>query len=169
MTDRVGHVIEAWRRLQPDWDLTGMAVFGRLARLQRTIELQRAPVLADAGLTSSDVDLLSALLRSPDGLRPRDLRAHMMVGSGTLTAGLDRLEEAGYLQRRPDPDDRRGRIIFLTDTGRDILVVVVQDLLEVENRLLASSPPEVVHTLAHGLEAIIGDLEQPLPSTPDST
>ena len=47
--------------------------------------------------------------------------------------------------------------------------MVVQDLLEVENRLLASSPPEVVHTLAHGLEAIIGDLEQPLPSTPDST
>jgi DNA-binding MarR family transcriptional regulator len=37
-----------------------------------------------------------------------------------MTSRLGRLEEAGFVKRRPAPDDRRGVVIELTDAGREI-------------------------------------------------
>ena len=45
------------------------------------------------------------------------MSALMLTSSGT-TKRLDRLEQAGLITRAPDPDDRRGTLITLTDAGR---------------------------------------------------
>lgn len=158
--DQVGRVAAEWKRRQPDWDVTGMLIFGRLARLQRIIDRERTPLLAEANLNAGDVDLLSALWRNEDGVRPKDLRAQMMIGSGTLTARLDRLQQAGLLERRQDPDDRRGRVIQLTTHGLDVLIPLVRNLLAVENGLLRRAEASSVNTLAAGLAAVVKDLEK---------
>ena len=117
MEDHVDGVVATWRSAHPDWDLTGMALLGRVSRIERLLEVRRLDVLRPDGLTTADIDVLASLWRHhPAGQRPRDLRRTMMVGSGTLTPRLDRLEAAGWLQRRPDPDDLRGRVLVLTQS-----------------------------------------------------
>ena len=49
---------------------------------------------------------------------PGELASHLELSSGAMTSRLDRLEEAGFLRRLPDPTDRRGVVVELTDTGK---------------------------------------------------
>ena len=43
----------------------------------------------------------------------------MELSSGAMTNRLDRLEQAGLVRRLPDPRDRRGVIVELTERGRE--------------------------------------------------
>lgn len=54
-----------------------------------------------------------------------------------LTYLLDDLERAGLVERRPDPRDRRGRLIVATDAGRESFRTYQQALEQVEQHLLA--------------------------------
>lgn len=159
MSDHVTDILEQWRARRPDLDLTGMAVFGRVSRLTRLIALRQADVLASADLEASDVDVLAALWRKDGPLRPKDLRRSMMVGSGTLTGRLDRLEAAGLLERRPDPDDRRGRLLHLTAAGASLLPEIVERLLRIENELLSALPADVRERLAADLGLLLAAAE----------
>jgi DNA-binding MarR family transcriptional regulator len=85
----------------------------------------------------------------------------MMSGSGTLTARLDRLETGGLIERHPDPDDRRGRILRLTDEGQRVTPAVVAELLAMENELLAGMSPSGWARLAKDLEHLLEGIEEP--------
>ena len=152
-------VVATWRDAHPDWDLSGMALLGRVSRIERLLEVRRLEVLRPDGLTTADVDVLASLWRHPAGQRPRDLRRSMMVGSGTLTPRLDRLEAVGWLRRRPDPDDQRGRVLVLTATGRRQVPRLVERLLAVENDALAALPRAAVDRLVGDLGRLLSSLE----------
>ena len=51
--------------------------------------------------------------------RPAGCAKRMELSSGAMTNRLDRLEEAGLIRRLPDPSDRRGVLVELTDHGRE--------------------------------------------------
>lgn len=159
MSDHVDDILATWAEHRPEWDLAGMAVFGRVARLQRLAELRRADVLRSHGMSESDVDVLASLWRHADGLRPRDLRASMMIGSGTLTPMLDRLEGRALLSRHADPEDQRGRVLKLTPEGRELVPQVVAALLDVENDMLAGLAPSVRRRLASDLSRLLDEAE----------
>jgi DNA-binding MarR family transcriptional regulator len=159
MEDHVDGVVATWREAHPDWDLSGMALLGRVSRIERLLEVRRLEVLRPDALTTADVDVLASLWRHPTGQRPRDLRQSMMVGSGTLTPRLDRLEAAGWLRRRPDPDDQRGRVLVLTATGRRRVPRLVERLLAVENDALAALPRTAVDRLIGDLGWLLTSLE----------
>jgi DNA-binding MarR family transcriptional regulator len=159
MTDHVADVVEQWHRLRPDLDLDGMAVFGRIYRLARLADLRRSAVLEPYALQLGDIDVMAPLWRHGGGLRPLELRDAMLIGSGTLTARLDRLEAAGLLERRPDPTDRRGRLIYLTARGERLLPEVVAQLLAVENDLLADLPPTMRRRLGADLGRLLASAE----------
>jgi DNA-binding MarR family transcriptional regulator len=162
MSDHVAGIVEQWQERRPDLDLTGMAVFGRVYRLARVADLRRAAALEPYGLQIGDVDVLAPLWRHGGGLRPLDLRRTMMVGSGTLTARLDRLEASGLLERRPDSDDRRGRLLYLTDEGERLLPEVVSTLLDIENELLEAVPDRTRARLAADLARVLASAEAEL-------
>jgi DNA-binding MarR family transcriptional regulator len=144
----------------PEWDLSGMALFGRVSRIERLLDARRLDVLRPQGLSATDIDVLASLWRHhPAGQRPRDLRRTMMIGSGTLTPRLDRLEAEGWLRRRPDPDDLRGRVLVLTDAGRRQVPQLVEQLLAVENEALASLPRGSVERLVTDLGRLLTALE----------
>ena len=153
-------VVAAWRTAHPDWDLTGMALLGRVSRIERLLEVRRLDLLRPEGLTTADIDVLASLWRHPAGQRPRDLRRTMMVGSGTLTPRLDRLEAAGWLQRRPDPDDLRGCLLVLTATGRRRVPRLVERLLAIENQALAGLPRTAVDRLVGDLSRLLSSLDE---------
>lgn len=63
-------------------------------------------------------DLMAQLERVKDGMTLGEVSKRMMVSAGNVTSLVDRLVKAGYLERRPAPNDRRSQLIQLTPAGR---------------------------------------------------
>src|SRR5438105_12013295 len=65
--------------------------------------------------------LLELSREKVDGLRPFVLEERLLLAQYNLSRVLDRLAEAGYVERHPHPDDRRGQIVRITAAGRDLV------------------------------------------------
>jgi DNA-binding MarR family transcriptional regulator len=65
-----------------------------------------------------------------------------MLSSGAMTNRLDRLERAGYVKRLPDPGDRRGTLVQLTENGVQIINHAVEVHLQNEQRLISALSSE---------------------------
>lgn len=55
-----------------------------------------------------------------DGISISTLSAQTSLANTTLTAMLDRMEAGGLIVRKPDPKDRRNKLIVLTDKARSL-------------------------------------------------
>ncbi|MHA7678682.1 MarR family winged helix-turn-helix transcriptional regulator [Cupriavidus sp. PET2-C1] len=136
--DRVDHILAQWARERPDLDAAPMGIIGRVWRLARHTDRAVESALAPTGLNTWEFDVLATLRRSgpPYALSPGALIDSLMITSGTMTNRIDHLERAGLVRRSPNPDDRRGLLIELTQPGR----VRIDHALEVhvanEHRLL---------------------------------
>lgn len=104
-------------------------------------------------------------LELEDGLRLTDLAPRAGMTAQSMGELVDDLEAKGYLERRPDPHDRRAKRIYLTDRGRENARVAKQATAEVEASLAALLGEERYRNLRCALEAIIaargGDDRQP--------
>ena len=74
----------------------------------------------------------------PEGMRPSDLATRMRISKQAINYLLGDLEQRGYLQRRPDPDDRRSRRIALTDRGRALVPVIRGAVADTEREWAAA-------------------------------
>jgi DNA-binding MarR family transcriptional regulator len=138
--DGVDLIVEQWRRERPELDPSPIGVIGRISRLARELEQRLDAVYRAHGLEAGWHDVLATLRRSgpPYRLRPSEFtRALMLTSSGT-TKRLDRLEQAGLIRRDPDPEDRRGTLITLTEQGRELIDSVTEAHLVNERELLSS-------------------------------
>ena len=74
-----------------------------------------------------------AVLRRDEGINQMAMADIMDIEPITLGRHIDRLEEAGWVERRPDPDDRRAWRIFLTDKVQPVLEEMENIAIEVRN------------------------------------
>ncbi|WP_432751972.1 MarR family winged helix-turn-helix transcriptional regulator [Streptomyces sp. JL2001] len=74
----------------------------------------------EAGLHTTDLRALVAVLEAPTPLTPGRLGMHLGSGSGAVTACLDRLEKAGHLRRVRAATDRRVVHLFCEPPGREL-------------------------------------------------
>jgi DNA-binding MarR family transcriptional regulator len=140
-TDRANLAVEQWARERPDLRSLPMAVFGRLFEAaERVTREHMNPLFAQAGLQPGEFDVLATLRRSGESymLSPTRLYEAAMISSGGMTDRLDRLERAGLIERRPDPKDRRGKLIALTDAGRRLIDETIGRHVANEERLLSA-------------------------------
>lgn len=137
--DPVDLIIEQWRRERPDLDPSPMATIGRLGRLQALATRRIAATFAAHGLQIGEFDVLAALRRGgePFEQTPSRLASALMLSPAGMTNRLDRLEAAGHVVRRPDPDDRRSTVVALTPEGRAAVDAAVADHLATEAAILA--------------------------------
>jgi len=100
-----------------------MGIVGRISRLSLVVEKELEPVFAQSGLNNWSFDMLATLRRTgaPYRLSPTELFRSMMVTSGTMTNRIDRLTEKELVRRVPDPEDRRGILVELTQQGRELI------------------------------------------------
>jgi len=76
------------------------------------------------GITNGQFSMLMSLNR-PGPARMREVAALLAMDRTTLTAALKTLERRGLISVAVDPDDRRGKLLTLTDAGRDTLARAV--------------------------------------------
>jgi DNA-binding MarR family transcriptional regulator len=69
----------------------------------------------------------------PQGTRPTELAARLRISKQALNYLLGELERLGYLERRPDPDDRRSKRIALTPRGTSAVPVIRDAVSELES------------------------------------
>ena len=87
-----------------------------------------------------------------------------MLSSGSMTNRLDRLEKAGFVKRLPDPKDRRGTLIQLTDKGLQLIDRAVEVHLRNELRLIANLSVEERKQLTHIFSYWLQSFEPPIDS-----
>lgn len=78
------------------------------------------------------------VLWQEDGLAQAELTRRLGVEPASVSKTVERMEAAGFVQRRPDPEDARANRIYLTDQGRALEQPVRQVLAEAEDRLLTN-------------------------------
>jgi MarR family transcriptional regulator, organic hydroperoxide resistance regulator len=77
------------------------------------------------------------LLWETDGRTPSELAEALHVQPATVTNMLNRMTEAGFVTRRPDPDDRRASRVYLADAGRAVQDEVLAAMRKLDAEALA--------------------------------
>jgi DNA-binding MarR family transcriptional regulator len=138
--DEVDDLVAGWRAERPDLDLEPLQVLSRVSRLARHLDRARRTAFAAHGLETWEFDVLSALRRQgpPYQLSPGALLRATLVTSGTMTNRIDRLAERGLVTRLPDPQDKRGVLVQLSERGKMVADAALTDLLDQEHSLLTA-------------------------------
>ncbi|OIV38864.1 MarR family transcriptional regulator [Mangrovactinospora gilvigrisea] len=159
MEDEVDRLVAAWRRERPDLDVAPLEVLSRVSRLARHLDRARRAAFAEQGLESWEFDVLTALRRAgePYQLSPGQLLTQTLVTSGTMTNRIDRLAAKGFVERQPDPADRRGVLVRLTTVGRDRADEALSELLDHEREILG----ELTSTQRKALAGLLRTLVAP--------
>lgn len=82
---------------------------------------------AGLGLTPGEARALLTVA-AIDGSKQADIAARIGLEPMTVCTYLDKLESLGLVERRPNPDDRRSKCIFLTDASSDLLIAVRREV-----------------------------------------
>jgi DNA-binding MarR family transcriptional regulator len=91
----------------------------RLLTCTTLIEIEiRKRLRAQFDETLPRFDLMAQLERVEHGMTLSEVSKRMMVSAGNVTSLVERLAQAGYLERRTAPNDRRSQLIRLTRAGR---------------------------------------------------
>ena len=98
------------------------------------------------GLTQTQWRAIAQLSRD-EGINQATLADLMEVQPITIARLIDRIEAAGWVERRPDPTDRRAVQLYLTDKAQPILALMQERASETRERAMAGLLPNVRETL----------------------
>ena len=105
-------------RMDQDLAADPLRIWFRLVRLHRRVSTAIAAELKQLGLSIPQFDLVSTLSER-EGLTQQELAERLYVTKGNVSGLVDRLVEAGLVERRPLAGDRRSHALHLTSRGRD--------------------------------------------------
>ncbi len=137
--------------------MSEIAKFTALLRRLRQIGPGRPPP-EEVGLSPSQIALLERVASMPD-CNLQDLADGLHLTPPTVSVGVRKLEEAGLLERHPDPQDGRAWQFELTEAGRDLWARVEVYRQAKVHRLLAGLTPEERQTLLTLLERALDAAE----------
>lgn len=111
-----------------------------VGRLLRTYADQQA---RQFGMTRAQWAVLLKLERH-EGVQQSELAEFLEIQPITLTRLVDRLCDNGLIERRPDPTDRRAKLLYLTPAARPLLERISEQVEVVANQVLEGLDPEAI-------------------------
>jgi MarR family transcriptional regulator for hemolysin len=142
--------------LQPSKNREFAFILNDVARLLRTYADYRA---AQFGMTRAQWAVL-VRLDLYEGLNQSELADMLDLQPITLTRLLDKLCDSGLNERRPDPDDRRAKRLFLTRAARPLLLQLASLGEETMANVLEGVASETVEQMVSQLEVVRDNLRQ---------
>lgn len=123
-------------------------------------------ILFDAMLKPHDMTMsqgwvLVHLVRE-NGLRQSELADRMDIATVTTSKLIDRLEARGYVERRPDPEDRRSNRVYASEAAKDVVRAMTKIIYEVDEIANAGIPEEDLETTLRVLQRMKGNLKDAL-------
>jgi DNA-binding MarR family transcriptional regulator len=117
--DHIDTFLEEFGSEMPGVDLEVEGIVDRIGGLNRRVLRMLDETLAEFDLTTGEWKVLNHLRQAgpPYSRSAGQLAERAELSSGAMTNRLDRLEEAGLVRRLPDPTDRRGVQVELTEAG----------------------------------------------------
>lgn len=109
-------------------------VWLRLIRLEARMQAAVGERLRAIGVSIPQCDVLTTLTER-EGVSQQELATRLYVTKGNISGLIDRLEEAGFVERRSTAADRRQHAIYLTESGREM----AEKALAVQHRWIAST------------------------------
>jgi DNA-binding MarR family transcriptional regulator len=114
------------------------------------------------GLTRAQCKVLGYLARN-EGINQAGLADLLEIKPMTLVRQIDRMEEDGWIERRPDPADRRARRLVLTEKARPILARILDLSNEVRNQAFAGLSEAERRHLIDLIARVHGNLSERVP------
>jgi len=98
-------------------------------------------------------------IRDRGSVRVADLAVEFAIGVGATSKGIDRMEAKGWIERIPNPANRRSSLIVLTDVGAQLLRVALPTFRSELSRLTADLDAPALQALADALGTLRRGLE----------
>jgi DNA-binding MarR family transcriptional regulator len=130
--------------------------------LVQVTKLHRAhahAALEELGVYRGQNFVLTAL-GEQEGLAQSELADRLLVRPPTISSSLERMEAAGWIERRPDPGDRRISRVYLTEAGRGLEESVASVWHDLEEQTFAELTSEQRDSLWQMLHQIRQNLRQ---------
>jgi DNA-binding MarR family transcriptional regulator len=130
-----------------------------LAQLTRRFQTELFERLAAAGLAEARVPHthVTAYIKA-EGSRLTELAAMARMTLPAMSELVDDLERLGIVERRPDPRDRRAKLICLTDSGWEAMRTAHRVIAELEADYARRVGPDRFEAAAQTLDALLRDL-----------
>jgi DNA-binding MarR family transcriptional regulator len=122
----------------PDGSATCTEAYASLARTGDALiaELDRC-IESTFGVPQAVITALAVIDGAGEAITPSQISERVLVSGATTTSTLDALENNGWIQRLPNPDDRRSVFIEVTDAGRSIADQVLPGIRTIERDVLS--------------------------------
>lgn len=103
----------------PDTDLAQLMTAFRMLQTQHARVLHHESAIR--GLNATDARFVFFLAAADgEGITPKQAGEYLELTTGAMTSLIDRLEQRGHLERRPNPEDRRSILLHLTPSGAEV-------------------------------------------------
>jgi MarR family transcriptional regulator for hemolysin len=145
-------------------DQTYMTLTATLTHAARVYKAAVDKVAADYGLSQATGLPMLLIGRMGNGVRPGMLAEALGLEASSLVRVVDHLIESGLLVRREDPQDRRAKLLDLTEEGKKTAALMEQALIPFRRKLFgAFDPADVEATLRvlEGLNTMLGKPADP--------
>ena len=132
---------------------------GELQRLTQCMRQYKGKLLEPYGIGSRSAQLLQYIHLIPD-CSQETLAERLLLDKSTIARRLAALEERGFLARTPNPADRRGQIIRLTEKGEALLPVIREVNEKWYAFLSVCQSPEDLERIERTLSAMLSRAEK---------
>jgi len=143
------------KKTKNNWPESNQALSPEILRIHRIsthLHHNLEQVLKHYALQAAEFSVLETLRKEkmPHCLTPTELSTAMLFSSGGLTKVLNRIRVAGFIIRIDNPNDKRGKLVQLTEKGKDLIDKVIVELHAKEQNkmnVLSKSEKVLLNTL----------------------
>jgi len=141
---------------------TAAEVFGFFTEIGIISQLSNAMLAKSLpdGVHPSHFSILNHLVRTGDGKPPVRIASAMQVTKNTMTHSLKVLQDRGYITVAPDPEDGRGKLVYLTDAGRGFRDQAIVNVSGVFGHIIGPDQLGIMRRIGGDLQEIRRHLDE---------
>ena len=147
-------------------DSPGFAAIRRIELLGRLHHMAFRTLLQEGGMSPAQVGAMKDIIRFP-GLSQRELADRLHIQRATATVMLQKMEKAGYIDRRPDRTDQRISRIYPTEKAKILEAENQKNVAAYFDRVLSGVEPEEFQIMMRSMEVFRDNLRAIIDENPE--